>query len=102
MRNIFTEDIPYKDMTNEERAEFDAFVKKHDFDRISKEEIITFGGIVFGIFVLIALNCLLGQHNIKENKYNKKYFRRMLVGKKKMNDKLFAHNNDKVKGVNYE
>lgn len=83
MRNIFTEDIPYKDMTNEERAEFDAFVKKHDFDRISKEEIITFGGIVFGIFVLIALNCLLGQHNIKENKYNKKYFRRMLVGKKK-------------------
>lgn len=60
MRNIFTEDIPYKDMTNEERAVFDAFVKKHDFDRISKEEIIAFVAIVFGIFVLIALNCLLG------------------------------------------
>lgn len=60
MRNIFTEDILYKDMTNEERAEFDAFVKKHDFDRISEGEIIAFVAIVFGIFVFIALNLLLG------------------------------------------
>lgn len=60
MRNIFTEDILYKDMTNEERAEFDAFVKKHDFDRISKEEITAFVAIMFGIFGLIALNFLLG------------------------------------------